>query len=206
MRVVAVGAHPDDIDLGVGGTIAKHCQLGHEVIAVVLSLGESGGDPEVRRRECERSLRYLGVDEIRFAELPDRMLLENLSKAIDAIEDVVMSFKPDIVYAHSEKDRHQDHLAASIASKVAARRVPRVLLFETPSTLYNFAPQVFVDITDTLEKKIEALKMHESQKEREYVRARAIRGLAEFRGLQAGVEYAEAFEVFRIVVRNALSI
>lgn len=201
MRVLAIGAHPDDIELGVGGTIARHTREGDEVFFLILTLGEKSGNKEVRRKEALESADVLKVKSVGFAEIPDTMVTEGI-ETILKIEDVIKRVNPDRVYAHCTKDTHQDHRNAAFATFSAAREVPEVFSFESPDTFPSFNPQYYVRITDTIDQKIAALKKFNSQCNKKYFEAEAIKGLAQFRGYQVGryrlkMEYSEAFEVIR---------
>jgi LmbE family N-acetylglucosaminyl deacetylase len=202
MIVLGVAPHSDDIMLGCAGTIAKHIKANDEVYLFVLSRGEQGGNPEVRTKEAIKSAATLGipVKNVTFGTLPDARIFENLRNAILEIEKMTDRYSPFRVYTASSRDRHQDHVATAMATKAACRKTPQVLSYETPSTLTEFSPQVFVDISDVLSLKTKALRLHLSQRRKGYMKAEAVRGLARFRGLQAGVEAAEAFEVYRMML------
>ena len=202
LRVLGIAAHADDIALGCAGTIAKHVKIGDQVFLLILTRGEEGGDPKVRTEETVKSAATLGIPRknVYFGNLPDAKMLENLRKAILEIESVTDKCKPFRVYTSSNKDRHQDHFAVAMATKAACRKTPQVLAYETPSTLAEFSPQVFIDISETLPLKIKSIRLHQSQRRKGYMKANAVRGLARFRGLQAGVKAAEAFEVYRMIL------
>lgn len=197
-----MAAHGDDIALGCAGALAKHVKAHDEVFLLVLTRGEEGGDPEVRTKETLKSAVVLGISEknVHFSNLPDAKMFENLRKVILEIENVTEKYNPFRVYTSSSRDRHQDHVATAMATKAACRKVPQVLAYEAPSTLTEFSPQVFIDISDVLSLKIKAIRLHQSQSSKGYMKAEAARGLAKFRGLQAGVKAAEAFEVYRMML------
>ena len=202
MKVLGVSSHPDDAVLGCAGAIANHVRIKDEVFLLFLTRGEEGGDPKVRVKEAIESAKVLGVPKkmLRFENLSDTRLFENLRKTILAIERIVGIFQPDRVYTPSDKDRHQDHIAAAIATKAACRHVPQIFAYESPSTQAEFSPQVFIDISDVLSLKSKAIRLHRSQMGKVYTKDEAVKGLARFRGLQAGVKAAEAFEVYRIIL------
>jgi LmbE family N-acetylglucosaminyl deacetylase len=202
LRVLAVSAHPDDVALGCAGSIAKHIKAGDKVFLLVLTKGEEGGDPKTRVKETLKSAAVLGVPQknVHFANIPDAQIFGNLRKAILKIENIADKYNPYRVYTCSNKDRHQDHIATAIAAKAACRRIPQILAYESPSTLSEFSPQVFVDISETLPLKTKAIRLHFSQRRKGYMKVEAAKGLARFRGLQAGVKAAEAFEVYRMIL------
>jgi LmbE family N-acetylglucosaminyl deacetylase len=221
MKVLAVGAHPDDVELGCGATLALCKKKKHEVHILVLTRGEASGDPEVREVECKKSAEILCADRIYFGNMQDTKITDGV-ETIMKIENVIKKVKPDIVFAHSSKDGHQDHRNAGLASLSAARDSKKVLLFESPAALRDFCPQLFVDVTSTFEDKLKALKAYGSQSSKVYFRgdaavprssrthggenrkfpyvSNAVEGLARYRGFQAGVPLAEAFEVGKFIL------
>jgi len=201
--VLAVGAHPDDMELGCAGTLALHSRRGDLVHLLVLTRGEASGDPMVRERECEESARVLGAGELLMGGLPDTMVSHG-RETIDVIENILTKIKPDIVYAPSNKDTHQDHRNSGHAVLSACRRCRIILLYEGASTQRDFNPQVFVDIGDTFQTKLDATRVFGSRVGNHgiYSKAmKAVEGLAKFRGYQAGVEVAEAFEVGKFIFK-----
>ena len=217
MRILAVGAHPDDVELGCGATLALFKRKGHEVYVLVLTKGEASGDPTVREKECEQSARAIGVDKLFFGDLRDTKISDGVETIME-IERFISQISPDIVFGHSYKDGHQDHRNTGMATLSAARNAKKVLLYESPAALRDFCPQLFVDATSTFDIKLKALEAFGSQASKVYFRgnnshgeerkfpfvSNAVEGLARFRGFQAGVELAEAFEVgkFLLEVEN----
>lgn len=197
--VLAVGAHPDDIEAGCAGTLALQKSNGHKVYLLVLSRGEASGDPKTKESACKKSAELLGVDGLFFGGLKDTKIPDGI-ETIHVIEKIVDKVNPDMVYTHTFKDTHQDHRNAAYATLSAARRCKRILMYETPNTLKEFFPQVFTDIEKTFEVKKKALHLFGHESERFWLAAKAIEGLAVFRGFQAGVRVAEAFEVGRFVL------
>jgi LmbE family N-acetylglucosaminyl deacetylase len=200
MRILAIGAHPDDLELGAAGTLAKSVKENHDVRFLVLTFGEEGGGrKETRRKEAIESATLLGVQHVFFGGIPDRKVSEG-TETIDIIEKIVNEFKPDRVFTHSSGDRHQDHRNASKATFSAARKVPDLLCYESPLTgpYPSFNPQAFCDITSVFELKKEVIGCYKSQHQKAHLKAFALEGLARFRGLQTGVMYAEAFEIGRV--------
>lgn len=213
MKVLAVGAHPDDIEIGCGGTLVLFKRKGHEVYILILTRGEASGDPTVREKECRKAASILGADELIFGNLQDTKITDGI-ETIMAIENVINQIKPDIIFTHSYKDGHQDHRNTGMAALSAARNSKKVLLYESPAALREFCPQVFVDISTTFDVKLKALEMFGSQASKVYFKgsnmldhvrnfpyvSNAVEGLARFRGFQAGVTFAEAFEVGKFLL------
>lgn len=203
MRVVlAVGAHPDDTELGCAGTLALHKLNGDRAYLLVLTKGEASGDIEVRERECRKAARMLGVDGLFFGGLEDTKVHDG-RETIEIIEKIIDEVKPDIIYAPTPKDTHQDHRNTGYATMSAGRRCKMILLYEGASTQSNFFPQVFVDIKKTFELKKKVTRVFGSQLNNHrggYSSAvKGSEGLAKYRGYQAGLDVAEAFEVGRFI-------
>jgi LmbE family N-acetylglucosaminyl deacetylase len=199
INVLAVGAHPDDVEAGCAGTLALHASRGDKVFLLVLTRGEVSGDPKVKEVACRKSAELLGVTDLFFGGFKDTMVPDGI-ETIRVIEGIVDQVKPDIVYTTSFKDVHQDHRNTSYATLAAARNCKRILMYETPNTLKEFSPQLFTDIGMTFKLKMKVLHLFAHESKRFGLAAKAIGGLALFRGFQAGVRVAEAFEVGRFVL------
>jgi LmbE family N-acetylglucosaminyl deacetylase len=199
--VLALGAHPDDLELGCGATLAKLCAGGTQVTAVVLSEGTRGTLPHRdRTAETQAALMSLGVQKIIQHQFPDTRLHEQLNDVIATLERHVSELGPQRVYTMFHDDRHQDHRAVYQASAVACRRVPQVLGYETPSSYPNFVPTVFEPVDEFIELKVRALQMHRSQGERLYMHEDKIRSAAHFRGVQVDLGQVEGFIPYKLVL------
>jgi LmbE family N-acetylglucosaminyl deacetylase len=197
--ILAVGAHPDDIELGCGGTIYKSVKLGSKVIALYMSRGGKITDTNVRMKESTEALKILGVNEVYFENFPDTEI-PNSFEAINSLEQYAAKCKPDIVLTHSVNDMHQDHRTVGWLAMAAFRNIPKILAFETPRVRpAAFLPTYFVNITGCVNKKAEALRYHASQNGKRYLAYESTVNLASFRGSQVGVEAAEAFEIVKYV-------
>ena len=196
--ILAVGAHPDDIELGCGGTISAAAKLGIKVVAVFLTKGEQSGNPEVRPKESIEALSTLGVNEVYFGDFPDSEIPCS-RRAIDFLEAFFVANKPDTILTHTVNDIHQDHRQVGWLSISAFRNAPRLLAYETPRVTPAFSPTYFVDITNCVNDKWTALKCHLSQKAKRYITYESMVNLASFRGSQVSLPAAEAFEVVRYV-------
>ena len=199
--VLALGAHPDDLELGCGATLAKLSSAGVAVHAVVFSNGEQGGPSgSDRAAETKVALEALGVASVTQHGFADTRLHESLNELIACIEDHVRAVAPDRVYTMFHLDRHQDHRTVHDASVVACRTVRQILGYETPSSYPNFTPTVFEPIDDFIEAKIDALKLHASQGERLYMQQEKIRSAAHFRGVQVDLGQTESFIPYKLVL------
>ena len=202
MNILAVGAHPDDIEFGCGGTLTKYADRGHNVYLLVMTKGQHGGAAEVRTEEQAASLSILGARDIYWGDLIDTHLAVD-KNTIDKIESVIACVHPDLIFCHFTDDTHQDHRHLAQMTVSATRYIRNVLFYEGPTT-QNFNPYVFVDICDTLERKIAALEAHRSQVMKTNIEGVSIldiaRSSASFRGIQGRVQFAEAFFALRLFI------
>lgn len=198
MKVLAVGAHPDDVELGCGATLLRHVATGDEVTILVLTTGQRGRVEGLSRRaEQEEAARRLGVG-LRWATFQDGSVPDG-PETVTVIDEALAATRAEVLYTHASRDTHQDHRATATASLAAARRLATILQYETPST-QAFEPTIYVDVAGTVEEKLATLRSHLSQVLRQGpVDLEAIEAQARFRGFQGRVRYAEAFEPARLV-------
>lgn len=223
MKVLVVAAHPDDEILGLGGTTAKHVRAGDSVSVVIVATGatsragatETESEAEVLAlRACAAAAaRVLGTDAPVFLGLPDNRLDSiALLDLVQALESECRRVDPEIIYTHHHADLNIDHRLVHQAVMTAARPLPGSRLiatycFETPSSTewgdQVFRPQRFVDIAETLDQKLRALRCYASEM-RAFPHPRSevsIEALARVRGAESGLAAAEAFEVRREICR-----
>ena len=199
MKILAVGAHPDDIELGCGGTLLKHVLAGHDVTMLVLTDGLSGpGNVNQRIEEQEAAAKHIGA-ELVWGNIPDLAIASYESQVIHLIEHHLQGV--DRLYTHGVDDTHQDHRAAAQLSFGAARNLCQILSYESPSARH-FVPNVYIDIgLEMLEGKIEALEEHHTQVEASNrVNMDAVRHQAGYHGNIVRVAAAEAFVCERMVM------
>ena len=210
MKILAVGAHLDDVEIACGGTLAKAIDSGHKVKVLIMSKsgytnkeGHVQRSDEVAVKEGIKALNTLGVQDIEILDFETKDIPFS-SEVVNAIDIRMEEFNPDIVFTHHPFDTHQAHEGVSKATIAAARRKNTVFFYEpiTPSgrSYVAFKPMLYVDIEETLDKKIESLKCHTSEYNKfgaedwiEGVRCRC-----GFRGYEIGKKYAEAFEILRL--------
>jgi LmbE family N-acetylglucosaminyl deacetylase len=202
MNILAIGAHPDDIEYGCAGTLIKYAERGHRIHLMILTGGEEGGSSEERHREQNAAAEIIGAQQVFWGDYIDTQLPLN-KELIDKIEEVLAEIKPDLILVNYGDDTHQDHRILTQATMSATRYVRNVLFFEVPTT-QNFNPQVYVDISDTLERKFQVLEAHASQVMKTNIEDMSIAELAQanatFRGIQGRVKYAEAFSPLRLFI------
>lgn len=199
-KVLALAPHPDDIEIGCGGSLAEYVRRGNEVHLFIATDGGRGGDAKMRIREQEASARIMGVKEVHWGGFVDTELETHITPLIHSLEKYVDSVNPYTVLVNYHEDTHQDHRALARATYSATRYVPNVLAYETPTTL-NFDPHVFMDIHGSLSVKLRALNAHTSQIDRTNIQGLNIAEIAlataHFRGVQAKMPSAEAFVPIR---------
>lgn len=202
IRVLALGAHPDDIEAGCGGTLIKYARNGHRVFVMVMTAGERGGKGTARKREQQRASRHLRAEKIFWGGYPDTKVPAGQG-LIGKIERVVREVDPHFIFVHYHDDTHQDHRHLAVSTVTATRYTRNVLFYEGP-TSQNFSPTVFVDIDPVLQEKIDALKAHRSQVMKTNIEGLTIvdiiRSSAHFRGIQGRVRNAEGFVPLRLFI------
>lgn len=217
MRVLAVGAHPDDVEILCAGTLLRYRQDGHEVVICVATNGEQGHfilKPEdlreIRHQEAQASANQCGAELI-WMDIPDEFIYHDHQTRMAFIE-MVRQARPDVVITHNPEDYHMDHRVVSELVFVSTfmATLPHVETASPPiarlPVLYymdslagaQFIPTEYVDITSVIEQKIAMMQCHQSQvkwlKEHDNIDITDfIRVMGRFRGLSAGVMYAEGF-------------
>ncbi len=221
-KVLVVAAHLDDEVIGCGGTIARHAALGDDVQVLVVTRG----DPELFPkdlvdaifREGAEAHKVLGVTKLHCLDLPAPKLdTVPQYKLVDSIEKIFRSVQPDTVYIPHAGDIHMDHRAVHHAALVAARpingcSINRLLSYETlsetewapPSADNAFIPTVFIDISQYLTRKIEAMSCYRNQvRQPPHPRSlETIESLAKLRGSTVSLRAAEAFMIVREIIKN----
>ena len=201
MNILAIGAHPDDIEYGCGGTLLLQSRAGYNIYLLILTEGESSGNGKRRKKEQEDAARILGAKKIFWGGFVDTEIPVN-KKAITTIEKVISEVNPDEVYLNYFDDTHQDHRTLSRCGLAATRYVRCVFLYEDYTTS-NFEPNIFINIEAVLEDKVKLLKAHRSQVGRVYPTnldmIESVRAIANFRGFQGKVKYAEGFKALRFL-------
>ena len=156
---LCVGAHPDDVILGMGGLASRLASSGWTIHLLTLSRGELCGDPELREQEERAAAAVIGAIP-RFGDLPDAEI--SLRGAIEVVEVAIQDTDPSLLFAPVPTDSHQDHSTTSAAVQSACWKRRDILFYEGPSTL-QFQPNMVVDISGVWDIKERALLCHVSQ-------------------------------------------
>ncbi len=216
-KILAIGAHPDDIEIGCGGTLSILKDQGHELTHLIVTSGEEGGYStnkielaQQREIEARNAARVLKADNVLFFNEADGA--NNFSKQTKIrLISVIRKLQPDIIFTHAKSDHFPDHQLVHKLTKAAllaaagpwysdagtdVHQVNEVYGYEVWNPISEY--QVAMNITEVMERKIAAIQQHRSQiNDVDYVEA--VRGLAKYRGVMSMIGlYAEVFEVLRI--------
>jgi LmbE family N-acetylglucosaminyl deacetylase len=200
--VLAVGAHPDDVELGAGGTVARLARAGARVVIAAVSVPK---DYETRRAEALRAAEILGAE--------PRILLEGGCRRIEDVknyqlvgllDDLVRELAPAAVLTHNATEFHRDHVAVYNAC-LATQRLGYFDFFSYHPTMCRpvpvpFHPRAYVDVTDTIELKMQAIDAHASQFRSRSIDIEFFREMAHVTGRLVGVKYAEGLDVGRLLL------
>lgn len=205
MRVLLLSPHPDDVELGAGGTTIKLIKQGHEVKWIVFSTRKDTVLPKERsentsKREFLEVVKKAGVKDYEIWDFKDKMLHEERQKILDRLYNLNRTFKPNLVIGPSLNDLHQDHKQVAQEMIRAFKKDASVLSYEEPWNNINFEQRVFSILTEEeVNKKWELLLSYKTQfkLKKNYFTKEFIMGLARTRGTQVNSEFAEAFEVLR---------
>lgn len=222
-QVLVVAAHPDDETYGLGGTMARHVANGDSVTVIIMTDGVTARHNvlEPQKEAARNACKVLGIEDVRFADLPDQKLdVTPLTDIIDPIMKLVREIQPQIVYTHHRGDANQDHRRLFEATLVAVRPfgnnpVEQVFCYEVASSTewgpafieWAFLPTVYVDINPFVAQKRKAIEAYRATHESEvkpYPHPRSPEAMEIYnqqRGISVGMESAEAFMLMRQLVR-----
>ena len=227
MRVLAVGCHPDDLEIACGGTLRKYVEQGAEVYMCHVANGDQGHvviEPEplaaIRTIEAENAGKIIGAKEVFNLNVSDMQVNSHNLEVMDAMADIVRYARPDVIITHNDEDYMLDHTETSLIATNGSfcsglGHRPRkfdafssfipVFFMDTLAGV-NFQPTHYVDITNQIDTKIKALECHESQLkwmlEHDNIDfADMVRTCSKYRGYQCGVAYAEGFRPYNVYPR-----
>ena len=200
--VLAVGAHADDVELAVGGTIARLRRGGARVVMVVVSLP---GDAKVRRREAEQAASILGC-ELRVLMADGSRRIEDLKsyELVAMIDREVRELEPAAMLTHGASEFHRDHVLVHEAC-VSSQRLRYFDFFTYQPNFCRpvpvaFHPKAYVDISETIDTKMRAIEAHQSQFKCRGLGTDIYRDIARMNGRMVGVQYAEGLDVGRLLL------
>jgi LmbE family N-acetylglucosaminyl deacetylase len=205
-RVLALSPHPDDAELGAGGTIARLLEEGSAVDYVVFSGCEksvpAGMPKDTLRIECVNSLKVLGVgaSSIKLLDYEVRTFPEHRQEILEDLILMNKDYRPDLVLVPSSHDMHQDHTTIYWEALRAFKKQGSIWGYEHPWNNLTFSTDLFVKLKpEHLAKKIACLKMYDSQADRSYMSEKNLKALVHSRGSQLDIPCAEAFELVRLL-------
>jgi len=193
-NALIIAPHPDDAELGVGGTISKLLRLGAKVHCVVVAHNKT------REDEFIEAAKKLGLTSYEMLGFQDTYLDRNRQGILDRFREIKNKINPNLVLCPSENDLHQDH---STVGKEALREFKNVTLmtYDNPWKFFKFEPNVFVQLgREDVKKKLKAVHEYKSIRNKMYCDPKRIEAWAKFRGSQVEIEYAEAFELKHLIL------
>lgn len=222
-KILIVAAHPDDEVLGCGGTVARLVREGYEAFTLILGEGLTSRDENQDKEKRENDLKdlknqaleankVLGVKKIFTYEFPDNKFdTVPLLSIVKVIEKIKKEVQPDIIFTHYKRDLNIDHQITYRGVITATRPLPEEIVkeiysFEVLSSTewnypFRFSPEVFFNISESLEYKLKAMEMYKSEL-REYPHPRSLEGIklnASYWGMRMGLRHAEAFKCIRVM-------
>ncbi|HEX7052840.1 MAG TPA: PIG-L family deacetylase [Burkholderiales bacterium] len=200
--VLALGAHPDDAELGIGGTLARLRRGGARVVLAVVSVP---GDYALRRREAQRAADILGAELRVLIDSPGKRI-EDLRQCdlVALVDREVKDLAPAALLAHGPGEVHRDHVMVHEAA-CAAQRLRYFDFFTYRPNFCRpmplaFQPRAYVDISDTIDTKMRAIEAHASQFSARGIQTDLFRDVARLAGRMVGVQYAEGLDVARMLL------
>ena len=199
-KVLFLGAHPDDIEIGCGALI-HHIVEQTDILCVTLSDNQKNPDLKNVKDEHLRSMKVLGVpdEKVVFGPFTTRVFPDARQEILEYFLDLRRTFQPDLIFVHSKQDVHQDHLTMTDEALRAYRGIT-VLGFDVVRSSYGFFPHFLVEVTEEdVNKKIEALSQYETYRDRYYFNSELTRSIMVRHGALAEIPFAEGFDILRIV-------
>ena len=198
-NLLFIGPHPDDVEMGCGGTISKYSQDTHIIYLILSPCLEDPRNKNILK-EAEKAIGCLGLskENMIVKNLPRRTFHEQRREIRDILISTRDKYKPDMVFCPSLNDIHQDHSVTAEETLRLFRNIG-VIAYENPRSSIRFEPNLYVELSEEhTRNKIKALMCYKSQYDRYYFKPSVIRSFPLMRGSQCGVKYAEAFEVLRM--------
>lgn len=193
--ILAIGAHPDDVEFGCAGTLAKLRAEGGQLNILTLSLGAQGGNPSIRKKEAQVAAKLQGA-KLFLGNLADTKITNSI-ETIRSIEEILDQVKPTHVYTHTFFDSHQDHRSIYQATITACRQTPNVFGYLTPSSTVDFRPNIFINIDEYIDTKLKVISAFSSQNVRPYLQPDMIKATARYWGRFCNYHLVEPMEVIK---------
>ncbi len=207
-RILVLAPHPEDGELGCGATMARHVEAGRDVFYVAFTIAEKSTHPPFRpdeqKYELQRAMEILGLDpkNLVINNWDVRTFGEHRQEILDYMLTLRRDLKPDLVFCHSRDDSHQDHQCIT-AEAVRAFKLSSILGYELPWNNFQFRTDYFSMVSaDQAAKKVAALACYQSRGHRPYLAEDKLRAWLTMRGLQIETDFAECFEVIRLIDRG----
>ena len=201
MVILAIGPHPDDIELGCYGTLAKYKTLHYaEIQFLIITSGENAGVSDIRKEEAQISAGLINASVI-FLNERDGHVAHDAS-TVGKIKAIIDSVTPEMIFFPYYKDTHQDHVACSLSVLSASNGKESLLMYETPST-YGMIPNAYCDITNFIDLKLKSIMIHQSQSSKNYLDEDLIKARLLYHGWKNRMKnYMESFYVYRQFLIN----
>jgi len=202
-KILVLAPHTDDGELGCGATLAKFCGQGKEVHYIAFSSCRrslpEGFAADTLEKECKAATKEIGISNTVILDFEVREFPAKRQEILETLVKLNKEIQPDLVFIPSANDVHQDHQVIHAEARRAFKN-SSLLGYELPWNQQQFNSTFFSPVSnDNLNKKITALKAYRSQAHRNYMQEDFIRSLAKVRGVQCNNEFAEAFEVYKII-------
>jgi DNA-binding response OmpR family regulator len=197
VRVLAVGAHPDDIEIGCGGILLRHKANGDKICILTMSTGEKCVEPENRIEEITKVAKKLNSKLI-IGNYQNDETNQN-ADAINFIKKAIDSFKPTVIYTHSVNDSDKDHHNIHLATIVAAQNVPSIYCYQSSTVTSDFHPGLFIDISSYINDKVTLLSYYNNLSDHNNLQEVSIRSTAKYWGKFCNVAEIEPLEVVRAI-------
>lgn len=201
-RLLFIGAHPDDIEIGCGALLA-HVAASTEVLCLTLSDNQRNPAlPNVVAEEL-RSMAVLGVpaERVRILEFETRNFPRDRQQILEVLYELNRSYRPDLVFTHTQADMHQDHAVATLEA-LRAFRGTTVLGYDVVRSSHGFFPHVLIEVDEQdVQRKIQALAEYRTYHDRYYFEAETTRAILVRNGALAERPFAEGFDILRVVGR-----
>ena len=205
--IIVFASHPDDETIGCGGAIARYSSEGKKIVTVIFSSGEKSSPwlnkeylTETRKEEIKKISKLLGTKQTVFLGMQDMKLMEEIEnpKVKKAVINLIKHFKPSTIFVHSKYDAHKDHKAVNkvvfeALDEIDKKKKIKVYVFEVWNVLNENTPRIYVDVSKTFSRKIQAMKKFKSQWLYVYLLMIPVIIRAVFSGFHAKCRYAERF-------------